>query len=171
MPCDDDDAVLADEDTLWAADEEAVAETDPAGEPRPPVVDPAAEEVSPAGDCPGVGVCPLKAVTAKPVTAAATRKPVSHASASGRHKRRRGRFLPPGGGWSYVPPGGCVPWAAAACSPRCRPATHLPGPGAGFPPLGTCAAELAAVVAVAASANAIAGLDPNPHTGRGWRGT
>ena len=38
-------AALADEDTLREADEEA----DPAGEPRLPGVDPAAE-VSPAGD-------------------------------------------------------------------------------------------------------------------------
>ncbi len=81
-----DDDALADKDTLWAVDEEA----DAAGEPRPPVVDPAAEEVSPAGDCPGVGVCPVKAVMAKPATVAATRKPASHASASGRHRRRRG---------------------------------------------------------------------------------
>jgi hypothetical protein len=43
-----DDAALAEEDALGAADEEA--EADPAGEPRPPGVGAAAEEFSPAGD-------------------------------------------------------------------------------------------------------------------------
>ena len=49
---DDDDAALAeeDEDTLREADVETDAEAGPAGEPRPPDVDAAAEEVSPAGD-------------------------------------------------------------------------------------------------------------------------
>ena len=42
----------------------------------------------------GGRTCPPKTVMATPAIAAATRKPASHASASGRHKRRRGRFLP-----------------------------------------------------------------------------
>ena len=95
MPWNDDDDVLAEEDTPWEVDAEAV----PAGAPRPPPdVDPGAEEVSPAGDWAGAGVCPVKAATAKPATDAATMKPASHASASGRQKRRRGRSLPGGGG-------------------------------------------------------------------------
>jgi hypothetical protein len=40
----------------------------------------------------------VKAVTAKLATAAATTKPPIHASASGRHPRRRGRLAPPPGG-------------------------------------------------------------------------
>ena len=35
---------------FWEADEEPDEEADPAAEPRPPDVDPAAEEFSPAGD-------------------------------------------------------------------------------------------------------------------------
>jgi len=89
-----DDDALAEEDTLRDAD----AEADPLGAPRPPDVDAVGEEVSAAGDWVGVGVCPVKAVTAIPAAAAAATNPMTNASTSGRHKRRRGRFLPPGGG-------------------------------------------------------------------------
>lgn len=92
MPWDDD--ALAEEDTLREAD----GEPDTLGAPRPPVVEAVAEEVSPAGDCAGVGVCPVKAVTAMPAAPAATTNPMTNASTSGRQKRRRGWFLPPGGG-------------------------------------------------------------------------
>ena len=47
------------------------------------------EEICAAGDWTGAGVCPVNAVTAKVATPAATRKPTIHASASGRHVRRR----------------------------------------------------------------------------------
>ena len=45
------------------------------------------------------GVCPVKEVKAKAVTPDATSTAlITHASTSGRHPRRRGRFLTPGGG-------------------------------------------------------------------------
>ena len=91
MPWDDDVAALAEEDALREAD----AEPDVPGAPRPPVVDSAAEDVSPAGDWSGVGVLPpAKEVTAKPATPAAIIPAMIHTSAIGRHKRRCGR-LPP----------------------------------------------------------------------------
>jgi hypothetical protein len=65
---------------------------------RPAGVDAADEEICAAGDWTGAGVCPVKAVTAKTATPAATRKPKTHASASGRNQRRRGWFASPPGG-------------------------------------------------------------------------
>ena len=71
---------------------------DTPGAPRPPAVDAAAEDVSPAGDWLGAGVLPpAKEVTAKPATPAAIMPAMIHTSTIGRHKRRCGR-LPPGGG-------------------------------------------------------------------------
>ena len=98
MPWDDDDAALAEEDALREADEEEDAEPDtPGAPPRPPDVDPGAEEVSPAGEGVGVGVLPpTKEVTAKPATPAAIMPTMIHTSTIGRHKRRRGRFLSSG---------------------------------------------------------------------------
>ena len=59
----DDAAALAEEDAFREADGEA----DTAGALRPAGVDAAAEEVSPAGDWPGVGVFPpVSVVTANP---------------------------------------------------------------------------------------------------------
>ena len=49
-------------------------------------------------NCSGAGGCPVKEVKAKAVAPDATRTPATQASTSGRHLRRRGRFLPPGGG-------------------------------------------------------------------------
>jgi len=101
VPWVDDAAALAGEDALReAADEEEDAEPDTPGAPRPPAVDAAAEEVSPAGDWPGVGVFPpVREVTAKPAAPAAIMPAMIQTSTIGRHKRRCGRFLPPGGGW------------------------------------------------------------------------
>ena len=65
---------------------------------RPADADTVDEEICAAGDWTGAGGCPVKAVTAKLATAAATTKPPIHASASGRHPRRRGRLAPPPGG-------------------------------------------------------------------------
>ena len=92
MPWNDD--ALAEEDTLREAD----GEPDTLGAPRPPVVEAVAEEVSPAGDGAGLGVCRAKAVTAMPAAAAAATNPMTNASTSGRQKRRGGWFLPSGGG-------------------------------------------------------------------------
>ena len=60
VPWDDDAAAFAEEDALRkAAEEEEDAEPDTPGAPRPPAVDAAAEDVSPAGDWFGVvGVLP-----------------------------------------------------------------------------------------------------------------
>ena len=100
VPWNDDAAALAEEDALReAAEEEEDAEPDTPGAPRPPAVDAAAEDVSPAGDWLGVGVLPpAKEVTAKPATPAAIMPAMIHTSTIGRHKRRCGRLLPPGGG-------------------------------------------------------------------------
>ena len=85
------DDALDEEDALREADGEA----DTPGPPRPPAVDAAAEEVSPAGEGVGVdGFPPVKAITAKPAAAAAIRPPMTHASTN----RRRGRLLAGGGG-------------------------------------------------------------------------
>ena len=98
VPWNDDAAALAEEDALREADEEEDAEPDTPGAPRPPAVD-AAEDVSPAGDWLGAGVLPpAKEVTAKPATPAAIMPAMIHTSTIGRHKRRCGRLLPPGGG-------------------------------------------------------------------------
>ena len=99
MPWNDDGAALAEEDALREADEEEDAEPDTPGAPRPPDVDPGAEEVSPAGEGAGVGVFPpVRLVTAKPATPAAIMPTMIHTSTIGRHKRRRGRFLSSGRG-------------------------------------------------------------------------
>ncbi len=101
VPWNDDDAALAEEDALREADEEEEedAEPDTPGAPRPPAVDAAAEDVSPAGDWLGVGVLPpAKEVTAKPATPAAIMPAMIHTSTIGLHRRRCGRSLPPGGG-------------------------------------------------------------------------
>ena len=99
MPWDDDAAALAEEDALREAAEEEDAEPDAPGAPRPPAVDAAAEEVSPAGDWLGVGVFPpMREVTAKPATPAAIMPAMIHTSTIGRHKRRCGRFLSSGEG-------------------------------------------------------------------------
>ena len=106
MAWDVDDAALAEEDALRAADEEADADADALGAPRPPAVDAGAEEVSPAGEGVGAGVCPLRAVTARPAAApAAIRPPTIHASITGRRDRRRGPFPPPDGGSRYASTG------------------------------------------------------------------
>ena len=99
VPWNDDAAALAGEDALREAAEEEDAEPDTPGAPRPPAVDAAAEDVSPAGDWLGAGVLPpAKEVTAKPATPAAIMPAMIHTSTIGRHKRRCGRLLPPGGG-------------------------------------------------------------------------
>ena len=69
-PWDDDDAALAEEDEDAYREADADAEPDRPGASRPPGVDAAAEDVSPAGDGVGVDECPVKAVTAKPAAAA-----------------------------------------------------------------------------------------------------
>ncbi len=98
VPWNDDAAALAGEDALRAAAEEEDAEPDTPGAPRPPAVE-AAEDVSPAGDWVGAGVLPpAKEVTAKPATPAAIMPAMIHTSTIGRHKRRGGRLLSPGGG-------------------------------------------------------------------------
>jgi len=98
VPWNDDAAALAGEDALREAAEEEDAEPDTPGAPRPPAVE-AAEDVSPAGDWLGAGVLPpAKEVTAKPATPAAIMPAMIHTSTIGRHKRRCGRLLPPGGG-------------------------------------------------------------------------
>ena len=98
VPWNDDAAALAEGDALREGAGEEDAEPDTPGAPRPPAVDAAAEDVSPAGDWLGAGVLPpAKEVTAKPATPAAIMPAMIHTSTIGRHKRRRGR-LPPGGG-------------------------------------------------------------------------
>ncbi len=113
--CTDGEAdVLADGDVPWSGD--ALAEADACGEAgaleavRPADADAAGEEVRAAWDGTGVGVCPVKALTAK---AAATDAPITppmiHASTRGRHERRRRLFPPPGAGGGFLPPGGSAP--------------------------------------------------------------
>ena len=98
VPWNDDAAALAGEDALREAAEEEDAEPETPGAPRPPAVDVAAEDVSPAGDWLGAGVLPpAKEVTAKPAMPAAIMPAMIHTSTIGRHRRRCGR-LPPGGG-------------------------------------------------------------------------
>ena len=98
-----DAGVLAGVDEPWYVD--ALAEVDAdweAGRPGPlcpPDVDADAEEVTAAGDWTGVEVFPVNEVTAKAVAPDITRSaPMTHASTSGRHPRRRGWRLPPDGG-------------------------------------------------------------------------
>ena len=99
VPWNDDAAALAGEDVVREAAEEGDAEPDTPGAPRPPAVDAAAEDVSPAGDWLGAGVLPpAKEVTAKPATLAAIMPAMIHTSTIGRHRRRCGRLLPPAGG-------------------------------------------------------------------------
>jgi hypothetical protein len=148
-PRDDDALALTEEGTL----REATGEADTAGATRPPDADAVAEEVSPAGAGVGVGVCPVKAVTAKPAADATITPPMIHASTIGRRERRRGWFLPPGGGWRYAPPGGGVfpgddgmLFEVAVCGSPAGARSRLSPPG-------TCAAAPAVVVCVASSAN------------------
>jgi hypothetical protein len=95
--------VLAGVDEPWYVDALAEVdvdwEADRPGPLCPPDVDADSEEVTAAGDWTGVGVFPVNEVTAKAVAPDITRSaPMTHASTSGRHPRRRGRLRPPIGG-------------------------------------------------------------------------
>ena len=167
---DEDAATLADAD--GPRDDDALAEEETcreAGTPegiRPADVDAADEEICAAGDGIGTGVCRVKAVTAKLATPAATRKPTIHASASGRHLRRRGRLPPPpaGGRYAspagYAPPGGCVLPGGTGMLSEVAAGEYPAGARSKLSPLGAGAAESARVVRVAAS-NPSAAPDPS----------
>ena len=173
---DEDAATLADSD--GPRDDDALAEEETcreAGTPegvRPADVDAADEEICAAGDGIGTGVCRVKAVTAKLATPAATRKPTIHASASGRHLRRRGRLPPPPaggryaspGGYAspagYAPPGGCVLPGGTGMLSEVAAGEYPAGARSKLSPLGAGAAESARVVRVAAS-NPSAAPDPS----------
>jgi hypothetical protein len=173
---DDDAAALADSD--GPRDDDALAEEETgreAGTPegvRPADVDAADEETCAAGDGIVAGVCRVKAVTAKLATPAATRKPTIHASASGRHLRRRGRLPPPPGGGryaspggyvapgGYAPPGGCVLPGGTGMLSEVAAGEYPAGARSRLSPLGAGAAESARVVRVAAS-NPSAASDPS----------
>jgi hypothetical protein len=73
-------------------------EDDPPEAARPADADGVGEATCAAGVGVGAGGCRVRAVAAKAAAEAAIRKPMIHASASGRHLRRRGRFRPPAGG-------------------------------------------------------------------------
>jgi len=73
-------------------------EDDPPEAARPADADGVGEATCAAGVGVGAGGGRVRAVAAKAAAEAAIRKPMIHASASGRHLRRRGRFRPPAGG-------------------------------------------------------------------------
>ena len=100
------------------------------------------------------GVCPVKEVKTKAVAPATTRALTIHASTSGRRPRRRGRFLPPGGG------GGPIPAADGARSPASL-VSELSAEGVRtwLCPVDAGGAELAAAVPVAAWSNPGAGAE------------
>jgi hypothetical protein len=115
------------------------------------------------------GVCPVKEVKAKAVAPATTRALMTHASTSGRRPRRRGRFLPPGGG------GGPVPAADGARSPESL-VSELSAEAVRtwLSPVDAGSAELAAAVPVTAwsdpgagaeLAAAVPGLGADPGAG------
>ena len=100
------------------------------------------------------GVCPVKEIKTKAVAPATTRALMTHASTSGRRPRRRGRFLPPGGG------GGPVPAADGARSPESL-VSELSAEAVRtwLSPVDAGGAELAAAVPVAAWADPGAGAE------------